>query len=270
MANQAIRLSGNENGVVLIHGLTGSPYEMKYLATQLNRTGFSVTVPCLAGHGQQISDLKKNSWQDWYKSVQEALEELKGSCTRIFTAGLCMGAVMALHAAKQYPHDIKAVAALSTTFQFDGWGTPWYRFLISINHYTPIKYFYSYAEREPYGIKNERLRRLVSKGLKDNSVAYDCIPGVSMYELHKLAGVVKKELPELSTPTLIIHSTEDDTASVKNANYIEEKIGTQKVRKILLNDCYHMITMDNQREVVAQEVTAFFKKHIGLQSVQDG
>ncbi|MBP2650836.1 MAG: alpha/beta hydrolase fold protein [Firmicutes bacterium] len=269
MSNQAINLNGNENGVILIHGLTGSPYEMKYLATQLNRAGFSVAVPCLAGHSQGISDLKKTTWQDWYKSVQESMEVLKGNCSRIFTAGLCMGAVLALHVARQYPLDVKAVAALSTTFQFDGWGTPWYRFLMPINNYTPAKYFYSYPEREPYGIKNERLRRMVAKGLKDNSIAYDCVPGVSMYELHKLAGVVKQELPELSVPTLIIHSTEDDTASINNANYIEKKIGTTRVRKIFLDNCYHMITMDNQREVVANEVVSFFRETL-IQSAQAG
>ncbi|MBP2656449.1 MAG: alpha/beta hydrolase fold protein [Firmicutes bacterium] len=257
MSSQAINLNGGDAGVVLIHGLTGSPFELKYIANQLNRAGFSVKVPCLAGHGGTISDLKKTSWQDWYQTVITAIEELKGSCNEIFTAGLCMGAVLALHAAYEYRNDVKAVAALSTTFEFDGWSLPWYSFLMPLNNYTPIRHLYSYPEREPYGIKNERLRRIVAKGLKDNSIAYDCVPGVSMY-------------PGITTPTIIVHSLEDDTASVKNANRVEKLLGAKDVRKILLDDCYHMITIDNQREFVADEVTSFFRKHARNMVIQAG
>jgi carboxylesterase len=260
MSRESIDLVGGKSGVVLIHGLTGSPFELKYLAGQLNRAGFTVKVPCLAGHGGVIEELKKTSWQDWYGTVQQTITEIRKTCNEVFVGGLCMGSVLALHAAREYGNVIKAVAAMSSTFRFDGWSIPWYGFLIPLNHYTPLRYFYSYPEGEPYGIKNERLRRIVAKGLKDNSLAYDCVPGVSMYQLYKLAGVVIPELPSIMTPTIVLHSEEDDTASVKNANLIEQRIGANDVRRVALDDCYHMITIDNQRELVASEVTAFFQK----------
>jgi len=119
---------------------------------------------------------------------------------------------------------------------------------------------YSYPEREPYGIKNERLRRIVVKGMQDNNTAYGQVPGVSIRELYKLANTVKRELPQIKTPMLILHSREDDTASVKNADYIERHTGAAYVRKILLTDCYHMITIDNQKDLVVEEIDAFFKK----------
>lgn len=263
MARGEINLTGGESGVILIHGLTGSPFELKYLAGRLNRAGFTVKVPCLAGHGETVEVLKKTSWQDWYSTVCQAITDLRQNCCEIFVAGLCMGAALALHTAHEYGGDIKAIAVLSTTFEFDGWSIPWYRFLIPLNHYTPIRYFYSYPEGEPYGIKNERLRRSVAKGLKDNTIAYDCVPGVSMYQLHKLAGVVKRELPTIITPTIIVHSIEDDTASVKNAECVEKHIGARDIRKVILDDCYHMITIDNQRELVVDEVITFFQRYAG-------
>jgi carboxylesterase len=266
MSREVIDLPGGPSGVVLIHGLTGSPFELKYLATQLNRAGFTVKVPCLAGHGGDIEELKQTTWQDWYGTVRATISELRSSCREVFTAGLCMGAVLAIHAAKEYGSYVKAVAALSTTFKFDGWSLPWYSFLMPLNHYTPLRYWYSYPETEPYGIKNERLRRSVARGLKDNSLAYDCVPGLSMYQLHKLAGVVREELPAVTTPTLIIHSQEDDTASLNNALLVERRIGARDVRKVVLDNCYHMITIDNQRELVAQEVTAFFGKYAAVGS----
>lgn len=258
MPREAIKLDGGPAGAVLIHGLTGSPFELKYLAGQLNQAGYTVQVPCLAGHDGIVDDLKKTTWQDWYGTVRQAIEELRRTCSEVFVAGLCMGAVLALHSAYEYGSAIKAVAAMSTTLRFDGWSIPWYGFLIPLNNYTPLRYLYSYPEKEPYGIKNERLRRLVAKGLKDNTLAYDSVPGVSMYQLHRLAGVVIPELSAITTPTIILHSKEDDTAAIGNANLVEQRIGARNVRKVVLDNCYHMITIDNERETVANEMIAFF------------
>jgi len=74
--------------------------------------------------------------------------------------------------------------------------------------------------------------------------------------------VVKRELPQIKTPALILHSSEDDTASVKNADYLERYIGADYVHKVLLTDCYHMITIDNQKDRVAEEIIAFIKRDL--------
>lgn len=259
MSRAEIHLPGGPAGVVLIHGLTGSPFELKFLAGQLNRVGFTVSVPCLAGHDGDIVALKKTTWRDWYATVEKSIAALRGQGCEVFLAGLCMGAVLALHAAHEYGNAVRAVAAMSTTFRFDGWSIPWYRFLIPLNNYTPLRHLYSYPEGEPFGIKNPRLRRSVAKGLKDNTLAYDCVPGVSMYQLHQLARQVIPELPDIKTPTIVLHSGEDDTAGIGNANLVLERIGARHVRSVTLDDCYHMITIDNQRDIVAEEVTAFFR-----------
>jgi carboxylesterase len=57
--------------------------------------------------------------------------------------------------------------------------------------------------------------------------------------------VVKKRMPEITTPTLVLHSLEDDITSRWNADYVERKLGGPVV-KVLLDDCYHMITVDLQ------------------------
>jgi carboxylesterase len=259
MSYDGIDLPGGEEVVILIHGLTGGPFELKHLAKKLNKAGFTVKVPLLAGHGTTLEELKKTHWQDWYNSIKQVVVELAAEGRPIYVGGLCMGAVMALHAAFDLQEKIRGVVAMSTTLRYDGWSIPWYSFLLTLNYYTPARYLYSYPEREPYGIKNERLRRVVVKGMQDNTIAYDQVPGVSIRELYKLANMVKRELPQIKTPTLILHSREDDTASIRNADYIERHIGAAYVRKILLTDCYHMITIDNQKDLVAEEIIAFFK-----------
>ncbi len=262
MSDYKIYLNGGENAALLIHGLTGSPFEMKYLARKLNKAGFTISAPCLAGHGKTVKDLSKTRWQDWYGTVASAFIELKKDYNFVSVSGLCMGALLALQLAADYEDDVTAISLMSTTLFYDGWSLPWYKFLLPVAYYPPIKYFYSYKESYPYGLKNERLREFYLNGMKENSIAYDTIPSESMHELHKLSKTIQKVIPNIKTPTIILHSLEDDIASARNADYIEDHIGSNDVRKILFNNSYHMITIDNQKDNVVDETINFFKERI--------
>ena len=62
----------NGSSVILIHGLTGTPVEVRFLAGFLNRKGYTAICPRLANHGEDISVLKHTRWQDFYRSVRDA------------------------------------------------------------------------------------------------------------------------------------------------------------------------------------------------------
>ena len=268
MSGLKIDMPGGEHAVLLIHGLTGSPFELKPLARKLHKAGFTVKGPCLAGHGMTIDDLKKTRWQDWYGTIRETFIELKKEHRTVSAAGLCMGALLGLYLAYE-EEEVSSLSLLSTTIFYDGWSLPWYRFLLPISYYPPVKYFYSFEEREPYGLKNTRMREQIALLLKENSVAYAKFPSQSMHELFKLIRQVKKIIPAVKTPTLILHAQEDDIASVRNAEYVERNIGSKEVRKVLLEDSYHMLTLDNQKDYVAEETIRFFKKSVLASFPQD-
>lgn len=256
MNNYDIDLPGGEPAVLLIHGLTGNPYEMKFLAEKMNKAGFTVSAPCLPGHSQTLEKLKDTCWQNWYERVRERYLELKQNHLKVGIAGLCMGAVLALELSFEFK-DIPAVSLMSTTLFYDGWTIPWYSFLIPLAYYTPIKYMYSFSERPPYGIKNDRLRKIVQSNTA--TLVYDEVPGVVMDQNFRLISRVKKHMPRIKTPLLLIHAYEDDTASVKNADYVENHVGSTEIRKVLLQNSYHMVTIDNDRMLVAQENIDFFR-----------
>ena len=263
MTDYKINLKGGDHSVLLIHGLTGGPFEMKYLARKLNRAGFTVKGPCLEGHCTTLKHLSKTTWKDWYRSVYESFIETKKSSSTVSVVGLCMGALLALHLTYEFGTEISAVSLISTTLFYDGWSLPWFKFLLPIAYYTPLRYIYSYSETEPYGIKNKALRERIVNLMKNDSIAYTKTPAKSMHELSKLIREVKGELPAISTPTLVLHSGEDDLTSTKNPDYVEEKIGSKIVRKIILDDSYHMMTIDNQKDRVAEETINFFMEQIG-------
>jgi carboxylesterase len=257
-----IQMPGGENAVLLIHGLTGSPYELMYMAKRLNKEGFSVMVPCLSGHGTSADDLIKTGWKDWYQTVEEAFAELKRNHYKVSVSGLCMGAVLALKLAADVGDDVVGISLMSTTLFYDGWNVPWFKFLINLLYFTPFRNIASYQEREPFGIKNERLRRLMVNAMKSDSGALSNFPCTGMYEQLKLVKVVRKEMNKITSPTQIIHSIEDDVASLRNVDYIEKHISSKHIDKVLLDNCYHMIPFDNQRELAADQMIGFFKRNI--------
>ena len=60
----------NGRTVVLIHGLTGTPNEMRFLANHLNKKGYTVICPRLANHGESIWVLRDTKWREFYESVR--------------------------------------------------------------------------------------------------------------------------------------------------------------------------------------------------------
>jgi carboxylesterase len=269
MPDHKIDLPGGNHSVLLIHGLTGSPFEMKYLARNLNKAGFTVKGPCLEGHCSTLKNLSKTSWKDWYRSVRESFIEMRKSSDSVSAVGLCMGALLSLHLSYEFGSEVAALSLISTTLFYDGWSLPWFKFLLPVAYYTPFKFIYSYSEAEPYGIKNKALRERIVNLMKNDSIAYTKTPAASMHELFKLIKEVKKELPAITTPTLILHSSEDDLTSIKNPDYVEKKVGSKIVRKIILDDSYHMMTIDNQRDRVAEETIKFLREQL-FPTVQRG
>ena len=260
-------LPGGNDCVLLVHGLTGTPAEMRAFAKQLARQGFSVMCPQLAGHCGDVADLKRSKWQDWYGSIERAFEVVKQTHARVYVAGLSMGALIALKLAEEKGARVDGLGLLSVTFFYDGWNMPHLRrkLLLQLVLYSPLRYFVSWQENPPYGIKCERTRAAVHSVLtrrdakSAQKVGIFHTPAVTIHESLRLIRAAKDALPGVHSPTLIVHSTEDDTASIKNAQYVAAKISSSKVETFFVDDTYHVLTLDKRKFDVARRLADFFK-----------
>jgi alpha-beta hydrolase superfamily lysophospholipase len=63
-------------GVLLLHGMSDSPYSLRALGEALNRTGFLVVGLRLPGHGTAPSGLTSVTWQDMAAAVRVAMSHL--------------------------------------------------------------------------------------------------------------------------------------------------------------------------------------------------
>jgi len=255
-------------GVLLIHGLTGTPSEMKPFSRVIARQGFTVACPELAGHCATIEALSATQWQDWYQSIENAFDALKQECEHVYVSGLSMGALIALLLAAKKGHEVAGVILLSTTFFYDGWNVPKLKraLILPLVLYTPLKYFLQWEETSPYGIKDERVRAMVHAILVNrdhhaaDKIGYFKTPATVILESVRLIKAAKKALKDVVSPTLIIHSTEDDMASVKNAHYTQAHIGSKTVETFFVDDTYHVLTLDKRKHDVAKRTAKFCKE----------
>jgi carboxylesterase len=266
-----IELAGSEHAVLLIHGLQGVPTEMQALAKRLHKAGYTVRVPHFKGYGFMEGDTAHSvtTWQDWHNQVMAELRDMKRQYKTVFVGGLCIGAVLALSAAAEANDEISGLSLLSTTLYYDGWSIPWYRFMLPLGYYTPFRYIYAYKEREPFGLKNEQLRRWVAREMSHKTSSIAGASNLTLPAIHEgelLIKSVKRRLPQITTPALVIHAVEDDVSTPRSADFVTSHIGADHVHKVLLHNSYHMITMDNERELVADETIKFFNDLTGTGS----
>ncbi|KAA0069770.1 alpha/beta fold hydrolase [Rhodanobacter sp. T12-5] len=254
---------GGRSGVLLIHGLTGTPMEMRLLGKGLNRAGFTVHGMQLAGHCGDVEDLLATGWRDWYASVERAADELLGKVDHLFVAGLSMGALLALKLAADRPGQVAGVGVYGATFRYDGWSIPWLArlsFLLPLLKRFGIGRARSFMEQPPYGIRDERLRAQVSTAMLGGDSAAAGLPGnpwYSLAEMHGLAADVRRQLSQVSAPCLVAHASEDDVASLKNAELVMRGVSAP-TELLLLDDSYHMITIDKERRTLIERSAAFF------------
>ena len=257
------QLPGGRSGVLLIHGLTGTPTEMRFVAKGLNRNGFTVHAMQLAGHCGDEEDLLKTGWRDWYASVCAAADKLRGEVDHMFVAGLSMGALLALKLAADRPEQIDGLGLYGTTFVYDGWTIPW---IGRLSFMLPLVCGLGFGRKQrfhecfPYGIKDERIRQRIANSMLSGDSAAAGLPGnpwPSLAEFYRLSFLVRRQLHGIHTPCLVVHAVDDDVASLKNVRMVVRGV-KGPIETVLLENSYHMITVDQERDKLIDRSTRFF------------
>ena len=255
----SIRMPGSSVGILLIHGLGGTPVEMRYVANGLARNGHTVHVPQLAGHCGTLDDLRAATWEDWYATVEREHHLLREVCDVVIVGGLSMGAILALHHASRYPRDVAGTILYAPCLWLDGWAMSWYTPLFNLIKSRGFADLFNFSENEPWGVKDPRMQALVRQAMNsgDSSQAgVATLPGGQMFELQRLIKQLKPKIPQIAQPTLIIHPREDDHASLSNLEYLQTRLAGPTTA-VVLDDSYHIVTIDQQRQLVVDRSQRF-------------
>jgi carboxylesterase len=238
----------SEIGILLVHGFTGTPREMLEMGQSLSQAGFIVLAPRLAGHATQIEDLDRVHWQDWLHSVEDGYYILKHLSKKIFIAGLSMGGVLSILFASRY--QIDGLITMSTPFELPP--DPRLKFLPYLPYLSP------FLKRIPKG-ESDWVDPLSAEGHVD----YPAYPTRAILQVRSLISEMQIALPQVSIPTLLIHSLRDGSVPYTHMDKIARYLGTKDKKTITVKNSGHVIIRDQERDLVFNEVISFINHVCG-------
>jgi len=264
MDNDTITEETPLHAVLMLHGLCGTPLEMGPIPKVLERQGYTVSALEIPNYSaSQISPGIAPHWEDWCDCVEKEISRLSDEHDTVSICGLSMGATLALATAIRRD-DILTIIALSPILRYDGWAVPWYTPLLDIPYALGIRNW-SYKESEPYGLRNMEMRRRVARSLESEGVAEvgaAAIPARQLAAAKQMMAYVRTHLHQIHSRLEVIHAIDDETAAPRNAETILEKVSSEVRKAIWLGDSYHIITFDNEREVVLNEAVRFINRSV--------
>ncbi|WP_396331669.1 alpha/beta hydrolase [Burkholderia anthina] len=244
--------------VLLIHGLGGTQYDLGSLHKAMRRAGGDTHMITLPGHGTRPEDLVGVRAEAWLDAVTEQYRALEREYDTLHVAGMCMGALVALLLCHRVQHARGRLALLATPVFIDGWSTPWYRSLRHVLYHVPgVAERMRVEEGEPFGIKNATIRAIVKKKFeRQDSFHYAWVPLACVRQVDRMRDWALEAAADTRCQTLVLHAREDELTSLRSADFL---LGNMpNARGIVLENSYHMICADNDRDDVARHVLEFF------------
>jgi carboxylesterase len=253
--------------VIFLPGLQGSMLELGSIPKAIKKLGHSSCTPRIDGYSAQSGF---DSFDTWLSQLDQVVNLLLEEHDQVAIVGLSMGATLAIAYEADYQKNIPVVA-LSPVFAFDGWSVPWYHPLLYLVFKLGIVNWH-YKESEPYGLRNPEVRRRVAKQVlaqETTEVGSASLSAKHLYQALRLIKFTKKILPEFRADIQIISAVDDDVVAPRTIEWLCNTIGSGTCELIWLGGSYHIITLDNEREIVINESVEFiqgaFSKFAGIQ-----
>lgn len=231
---------GGPVGVVVSHGFTGTPGSMRPWAQHLATAGYTVRLPLLPGHGGTWQEANRTRWSDWYATVEDSYRELTRRCETVVACGLSMGGTLVTRLAQQHPEGIAGLVLVNPAYgtrRFD-------------------------ARFAPYIGWAVRSRPSIGGDIKKPGVtepAGDRTPVVAFASLYKLWKLTVADLPKVRAPILMYRSRVDHVVDPLSAQLLKAGAVNTMVREVMLEDSYHVATLDNDAPAIFEGSVEFIR-----------
>jgi carboxylesterase len=240
---EPIDLPGGPVGVLLSHGFTGTPQSMRPWAEHLAAAGLTVRCPLLPGHGTRWQDMNATGWDDWYGALEAAFDDLRGRCETVFAMGLSMGGTLVLRLAELRREQVAGVVVVNTslaTQRKDAKLLPLAKRVVG-----------SFP-----GIASD----IKKPGEKE--LAYDRLPLKAVSSLQRAWPAVCADLPRITAPVLVFRSSVDHVVEpISGRKLMEGLHGHASVQERVLENSYHVATLDNDAPAIFEGSLEFVRTH---------
>jgi carboxylesterase len=208
-----------------LHGLTGTPYEVRPLGEALAAVGVRAVGPLLPGH-ESPEELARVRHEDWMAEARRLHGELRAEHDRVYAVGMSMGGLLALSLAAAGGVDAAVVIGV------------------------PLRL------RQPIGVLVPLLRLLVpfpsktgGSDIRDSEArarhpSMPVMPLAAVRQLQHLQRRVRAELGRIACPLLVAHGALDRTANPAHAREIFRSVASARREHLELPRSGHVVPVD--------------------------
>jgi carboxylesterase len=232
---------GSDVGVLLCHGFTGTPQSLRPWGEYLADRGYSVRIPLLPGHGTTWQEMNQTRWDDWYAAVDAAFRELHEASERVVVCGLSMGGALALQLAQGHGPRISGLVLVNPAVKVED---PRTLLLPVLKHVVGSLGAIGNDIKKP-GVTELAYTRTPLKAAHSQLVAWQSLV---------------RDLPEVTQPVLLLRSPQDHVVPASSSALILSRISSLDVTEILLEDSYHVATIDNDAQRIFDESAKFIER----------
>lgn len=248
LLNQPFFFAGTtKKGVLLVHGWSSTPYELRRLGKYLNESGYTVLGIQLTGHGTVPKDLEDISSEQWVEDVRSGYRKLQETCEKVYVGGTSIGANLAMILAKE-EKDVAALVLMATPFalRMERVGL----FFVKMMVLCDVKYRNKFYP-PTFGLSTTITRR----------ISYQSYPVKNLLEVYETVKSARSNLSQIVQPCFILQSTHDHIVAKKSLKCIHDGIGSKIKRKLYIKRAYHTFISDIKNEHVFEKILNFLDEN---------
>ena len=239
--SQPLFHKGSEIGCITLHGIGGTPANIRVVADALIAKGYTVISPMIPGHGETVRAQNASTGTQWLEGIRAAYRRLADEgCTQVYALGLSLGGILSGLLAEE--EHLDGLVLICTPIKMK-------RYLRVARALSPIIPVVGYPE---------------SRGGKpawgDNLYAqmYGGFSTRKLVDLGHLARKLKKNLDKIDCPTLLISAAEDDKVDPKSIEiFCTGAINAPSVDLSEFDHSPHGCTYGPERDAVAARCAEF-------------
>lgn len=227
-----------KTAVLLVHGFTATPWEMRLLADALADAGIASLAVRLPGHGTSPEDLAVRRWEEWRDATIEGYRLLTKDFQVIYGMGMSTGCLLLLSIAQAEP--LNGLVLFSPYLRMRHKLAPyagWLRWL------------------HPYQLK--------STDEEQHQRYYNRRPLAGIHQINRLIKSVHRQLPNIVCPVLAFNGEGDQTVAIDSGRRLVDLLGSSlKIHKLYGPEIPHVLTRDENpcREEMFTQAISFVQE----------
>jgi carboxylesterase len=242
--------------VLCLHGITGTPFEVRPFAEAFGRAGFSVEAPMLAGHGATLNDLARSTWSDWLASAERALDALqvRTQGRPVAMCGFSMGGLLALRLARLYPERVAALVVMGTPLRLRRFQVGAVRAITRL----PI----DFARWSGASIPKPNGSDISIPEMRHGNPGLPAFPIAALRQLFALMDVARADLPSVRAPALVVHARHDHVVPMDDSLELTGSLGSDVIERLWLERSFHVVGLDVDSAQAVEAATKFVARFI--------